>query len=414
LGIDSRDLLAMLLDTDDRAMLIPAHIWTPWFSALGEKSGFDSIEECYRDMAAYIPAVETGLSSNPPKNWAVESLDTYSIVSSSDAHSPDKIGREAVILDVELSYSSLRSALSSHSPLSRSPAGHGRQGGPAVAGTVEFFPEEGKYHYDGHRNCGVFLEPEEAAEKKYLCPVCGKSLTRGVMGRVMDLADSAVNEDEAVPSDYWPTNRRPYFPLIPLREITAELIGTGTASVKAETAYYRLIEKGGSELAILMDIERPELEKLSIPEFSGETLARAILKMRAGDVSIRPGYDGEYGKVKIFDIVPEEKNLFGEMWETTHHQQTLSMNKKRSFQKTQKTPVSASVPGSEHNNEAAAPALDPDQEQAVSYNGRAAVIIAGPGTGKTRVLTERIARIIREGTDPASILALTFTVKAAA
>jgi len=223
LGMDSRDLLALLLEADERALLIPAHIWTPWFSALGAKSGFDSIEECYRDLAGYIPAVETGLSSNPPMNWALRSLDKFSIVSNSDAHSPEKLGREATILEMELSYSSLSRALSQHSS-SVQPEGHAAlsaalsvslsQGeslprSPAILGTIEFFPQEGKYHYDGHRKCGTALSPEEASKKNYLCPVCGKALTRGVMGRVLELADRRVNEEEPCPLDYSGTNRRP-------------------------------------------------------------------------------------------------------------------------------------------------------------------------------------------------------------
>jgi PHP family Zn ribbon phosphoesterase len=186
---------------------------------LGEKSGFDSIEECYGDLADYIPAVETGLSSNPPMNWAIGFLDKYSIVSNSDAHSPDKLGREATIIEMELSYPSLRQAL--FSPGAASDAAR-------ILGTIEFFPQEGKYHYDGHRNCGVSLGPEEAAENNYLCPVCGKALTRGVMGRVLELAERRVNEEEPCPPEYRGTNRRPYHSLIPLRELCAELLGTGT------------------------------------------------------------------------------------------------------------------------------------------------------------------------------------------
>jgi PHP family Zn ribbon phosphoesterase len=224
LGLDSRDLLAMLLETDERSLLIPAHIWTPWFSVLGAKSGFDNLEECYRDLASFIPAVETGLSSDPPMNWALSSLDPYSIISNSDAHSPDKLGREATILDMELSYSGLRSAIR---PASQTEA-------PGILATVEFFPEEGKYHYEGHRKCGICLSPDESARSspqpsaqsacgEKICPVCGKPLTGGVMGRVMELADRPFDKT----AQSHEANRRPFHSLIPLKEILGELLGTG-------------------------------------------------------------------------------------------------------------------------------------------------------------------------------------------
>jgi uncharacterized protein (TIGR00375 family) len=291
LGIDPGDLLAMLLETDERAVLIPAHIWTPWFSVLGAESGFDSIEECYGDLAANIPAVETGLSSNPPMNWALARLDRFSIVSNSDAHSPDKLGREATIYEIENSFSSLRGAFFSRSP---SPP-------DAVLGTIEFFPQEGKYHYDGHRKCGVCLAPEAARAVNFFCPACGKPLTRGVMSRVLELADRPVNETEPFSHDRetHAANRRPYYSLIPLREICAELLGSGPSSKKVLAAYYSLIEKGGSEFSILMDMDRGDLERLEAPGLSGETITGAIIKMRAGEVSLQAGYDGEYGKVGL-------------------------------------------------------------------------------------------------------------------
>ena len=291
LGMDPGDLLAMLLETDERAVLIPAHIWTPWFSVLGAESGFDSIEECYGDLAANIPAVETGLSSNPPMNWALSGLDRFSIVSNSDAHSPDKLGREATILEIENSFSSLRRALFSRSPSPQD----------AILGTIEFFPQEGKYHYDGHRKCGVCLAPEAARAADYLCPVCGKPLTRGVMGRVLELADRPVNETEPFSPDRetLATNRRPYYSLIPLKELCAELLGAGPSSKKVLAVYHCMIEKGGNEFSILMDMGRGDLERLGAPGLSGETIAWAIMKMRAGEVSVQAGYDGEYGRVGL-------------------------------------------------------------------------------------------------------------------
>jgi uncharacterized protein (TIGR00375 family) len=297
LGMDPADLLAMLLETDERAILIPAHIWTPWFSVLGAESGFDSIEECYGDMTTNIPAIETGLSSNPPMNWALEDLDRFSIVSNSDAHSPDKLGREATVFEIENSFSSLRQAL-----FLRSPPAHSRETAacsPGVLGTIEFFPQEGKYHYDGHRKCGVCLEPEAARAADFLCPVCGKSLTRGVMSRVLELAGGPVNEMEPFSPDRKGGNRRPYFSLIPLRELCAELLGLGPASKKVQAAYRALIEKGGSEFSILMDMSRQDLERLEIPGLSGGVIAEAIMKTRAGEVAVEAGYDGEYGRIRV-------------------------------------------------------------------------------------------------------------------
>jgi uncharacterized protein (TIGR00375 family) len=289
LGMDSRDLLAMLLETDERAVLIPAHIWTPWFSVLGAESGFDLIEECYGDLATNIPSIQTGLTSNPPMNWALQSLDGFSIVSNSDAHSPDKLGREATIFQIENSFSSLRGALFSRSPSSPE----------AILGTVEFFPQEGKYHYDGHRKCGVCLEPKAARAAGFICPVCGKPLTRGVMSRVLELANRPVNDMEPFLPGFEGGNRRPYYSLIPLVEICAELLGTGPASKKVQAAYRGLIEKGGNEFSILMDMSREDLEWLDAPGLSGEIIAGAIMKMRTGEVTIKAGYDGEYGRVGL-------------------------------------------------------------------------------------------------------------------
>jgi uncharacterized protein (TIGR00375 family) len=433
LGINSRDLLALLLDTDDRALLIPAHIWTPWFSALGAKSGFDSIAECYGDLTARIPAVETGLSSNPPMNWALSSLDQFSIISNSDAQSPDKLGREATVFDMDLSYPSLRAAL-------------WRQGGGGIIETIEFFPQEGKYHYDGHRKCGCWLEPEAALAAGGICPVCGKPLTRGVMGRVLELADRPVDETQVPPDDPGGGNRRPYRSLIPLREILGELLETGAGSKKVESLYGTLIEKAGSELGLLMDMPVAELERLKSPGLSGELLAAAIGRMRSGRVSISPGYDGEYGVIRAFapgetPAVKSQTELFaaGEAGAISGLPEKRAQGSRRiksgaaapspagsvmgagAEEKTAPLDTGAS-PGDSAPGRGAAPvtsgpavfALNPEQEQAASYGGRQAIIIAGPGTGKTATLAARISRLLREGADPRSILALSFTVKAAA
>jgi uncharacterized protein (TIGR00375 family) len=428
LGIDSRDLLAMLLDADDRAVLIPAHIWTPWFSALGGRSGFDSIEECYGDLTRHIPAIETGLSSNPPMNWALGSLDGFSVISNSDAHSPDKLGREATVFDMEMSYPGLCSAL--RGAQAAGPGGPGSR--PGILETIEFFPQEGKYHYDGHRICGIRVSPAEAAAAGGICPVCGKALTRGVMGRVLELADRPVNEEEPCPRDSAGTNRRPYRSLIPLREILSELLGCGGASKKVDAAYHSLISSGGTELSILADLNEGEIEKLKAPGLSGELLAQAIGRMRSGRVAISPGYDGEYGVIRVFStgepLGPDETGLFdlpagpagGESPAAKVQPGAVKAAARRG-----KRQSKGAVPGAPALQTAApvvpvASALrqpfvpDSGQERVIACNGRRALVVAGPGAGKTAVLAAKAARLIQEGAAPSSILAVSFTVKAAA
>jgi superfamily I DNA/RNA helicase/PHP family Zn ribbon phosphoesterase len=433
LGIDSRDLLAMLLDTGGGAQLIPAHIWTPWFSALGAKSGFDSIDACYGDLSPHISAVETGLSSNPPMNWALSSLDRFSIISNSDAHSPEKMGREATVFEMPRSFSGLCRALRPGEPRRDSTRdGAGSSAGaedpriedPRIAETIEFFPQEGKYHYDGHRKCGVWLSPGGARASGGLCPVCGKPLTRGVMGRVLELADRPVDETEAFRESPAPlkTNRRPYRSLIPLRELLGELLQTGSASKKAGALYGMLIEKTGSELSLLMDRTLPEIEKIRCPGLSGELLAQAICRMRAGEVSISPGYDGEYGVIRAFPPggLPEPggADLFGDLAPPVPP--AMPGKPPPAGRGKARLPSPEPVRPPPEKTEAPAPEVSPawrfhpEQERALSYDGQYAMIIAGPGTGKTALLAARIARLIREGAGPASVLALSFTVKAAA
>jgi superfamily I DNA/RNA helicase/PHP family Zn ribbon phosphoesterase len=456
LGIDSRDLLSILLETDERSILIPAHIWTPWFSALGANSGFGSIAECYGDLCPFIPAIETGLSSNPPMNWAISSLDRFSIISNSDAHSPDKLGREATVFEMDLSYPSLKAALrdSQNAPppggiqAEAALGGARNSAGPetGILSTIEFFPQEGKYHYDGHRKCGMFLSPEETAAiaKKTggvfngLCPICGKPLTRGVMGRVLELADRPVNEAELCLPVYNGTNKRFYHSLIPLREILGELLGTGSASKKVDAAYGHLIEKAESEFSILMNMSAGEIEKLKNPAVSGELLAEAISRMRLGEVSISPGYDGEYGVIRVFPAgeIPADKNdglLFDDI--LVQKPVEKKRNRKPAANAATESATDTVVPAAELAADAfpatatvsdtaanAVPKIrnptnfvpDPDQEKALSCEGRRTIIIAGPGTGKTALLANRIGRLIKGGAAPASILALSFTVKAAA
>jgi uncharacterized protein (TIGR00375 family) len=405
LGLDSRDLFAILLEADERSILVPAHIWTPWFSALGARSGFDSIDECYGDLAPRIGAIETGLSSNPPMNWAVSSLDRFSIISNSDAHSSDKLGREATIIEMESSYAALAEAL----------AGGGRRG--RILETIEFYPQEGKYHYDGHRACGVVLSPEESAEIGGLCPVCGKPLTPGVLRRVFELADRPVDEEAPCPADSEGTNRRPYRSLIPLGEILAELLETGAGSKKVAAAYGGLVEKAGSEFGLLVDTSEKEIDKIRIDGLSGELLAEAIGRMRSGTVSITPGYDGEYGVIRAFApgerfVSRTEAGLFGDTDEVPLPPRADEPRRKRRSGGRPRVKAVKTEPRHD-GTEAKTFALDPAQESAVNHPGGPALVVAGPGTGKTAVLALRVARLVEAGLEPSSILALTFTNKAA-
>lgn len=269
LGLDSRDLLEMMLDIAPEGIFIPAHIWTPHFSVLGEKSGFDSIEECFEDLTPYIHALETGLSSDPPMNWRVSALDRYQLVSNSDAHSPPKLGREANLLDTDLSYAGLYNAI---------------QKGEGLLGTVEFFPEEGKYHYDGHRKCGVCLSPEEAEACDGICPVCGKKLTMGVGHRIEQLADRKAG--------YVKERAKKFESLVPLPEVISSCMGYGTASKKVQSCYEEMLKKLGAEFEILRQVP---VEDIAVS--FGEDIAGAIGKIRAGEVKKTAGYDGEYGKI---------------------------------------------------------------------------------------------------------------------
>ena len=321
LGLDSRDLLEIALDSGENSFLIPAHIWTPWFSALGSKSGFDSIEDCYGDLSSHIFAVETGLSSDPEMNWRVSSLDKYRLVSNSDAHSPSKLAREATVFDTEPDYMSIMNALKT---------------GDGYVGTVEFFPEEGKYHEDGHRKCNVCLSPEETIKLNGICPVCHKPMTIGVMHRVNELTD-----------------RR---------------------------------------------------EKTLIPP---ET---------AGKVIKHPGYDGEYGVIRLFE--PDElarKNFINLKLDINLPPQKTTEtqpSKKADLQKDITTPAQHTEKKHEQTNSSSS--LDKAQEHAIKNENNQLIITAGPGSGKTTVLTRRIAYLIsQKNVSPESCLAITFTKKAA-
>ena len=273
LGLDSHDLLEMMLDVCPDGILIPAHIWTPHFSVLGAKSGFDSVEECFEELTPYVHALETGLSSDPAMNWRISKLDRYQLVSNSDAHSPSKLGREANLLDIECSYEGLYQAI---------------QTGKGLEGTVEFFPEEGKYHFDGHRKCGVSLSPVEAERLGGICPVCGKKLTMGVDHRVEQLAD---REEGFVKKD-----GNKYESLVPLPEVVAACMGYSTASKKVQGCFEQMMQTLGTEFDILRNVPAEDIKSCA-----GERIAEGIENVRTGNVKRIPGYDGEYGKIQLFD-----------------------------------------------------------------------------------------------------------------
>jgi len=273
LGLDAKELLRTVLEASPGAMLIPAHAWTPHFSVFGAASGFDSLEECFEDLTPHIYAIETGLSSDPAMNWRVSGLDRLTLISNSDAHSPAKIGREANILDADMSYDAMMNALRT------------REG---FSGTIEFFPEEGKYHHDGHRNCSVRLTPAETVSAGDACPLCGSKVTVGVMHRVGKLADRE--------EGFRPAGAAQFHRLIPLQELIAETLQVGAAGKKVARTYRTLLEQLGSEFHILLDAPLCDIESAGSP-----LLREAVARMRAGRVHITPGYDGEFGTVRIFE-----------------------------------------------------------------------------------------------------------------
>ena len=376
LGLDPRDLLSMVLESAPGGFLIPAHIWTPWFSLFGSRSGFDRIEECFEELTPHIFALETGLSSDPAMNWRWSALDRYRLVSNSDAHSPPNLGREANLLDIEPTWDGLDTALRT---------------GAGFLGTVEFFPEEGKYHFDGHRKCGVCMDPEETARCGGACPACGKPLTVGVLSRVLGLADRQVPQA--------PRPAEGFHSLIPLPEVLAELAGTGSGARAVTAAYARLIGSFGSEYACLMDAPVEDISRRH-----GTLLGEAIRRMREGRTNSTPGYDGEFGVVRVFD--PDElARLRGqdELFSVPGH----ARPRKREFEKVPESrrAVAGVVPGV--RPPAPGIRLDPDQEAVLASGARRTLVAAGPGSGKTRLLAAWVTR--RAG----AVLALTFTARAA-
>ncbi len=304
IGLSAKDLLQLVMEADENCLVIPAHAWTPHFSLFGSESGFDSMEECFGDLAKYVYAVETGLSSDPGMNWQVPDLDGRRLVSFSDAHSPANLGRELTVFEIEkLSFEKIRKVI----------AGSEEK----IAYTVEFYPEEGKYHFTGHRNCAVRQSPEESAKKGTTCPVCGKGLTVGVTERVRKLSKGIASATSTTSDEYgvrWigTEGRPPYVTLVPLREIIAETKGTGKLTRGVEEEYQSLVNKLGSEFSILLKTKIEEIVKAA-----GEKLAEGVIRVRSGEIRINPGFDGEYGTVRIWpqagpmDIGPSQREQMG-------------------------------------------------------------------------------------------------------
>lgn len=404
LGLDSHDLLEMLLEQDSGGTLIPAHIWTPWFSVLGSKSGFDRIEECYRELTRYIYAVETGLSSDPEMNWSCSFLDPFVLVSNSDAHSPEKLGREANVFDCELGYYAMRDALMNK-----------REG--RFLGTLEFFPEEGKYHLDGHRKCNVVLDPSETVKRNGVCPVCGKILTIGVMSRVYELSDREPGEK--------PASAFPFQRLVPLAEVLGQRLQVGAGSQRVGQALERLLAKLGPEVGILADVPVDEIAR------QDPVLATGIARMRRGEVRVRPGYDGEYGVIDVFDAaelagLAGQAELLGGAPQRPRGQRTAQPRPEPTLSLGLEPPVEPAPSPPAFGGPAqmglrlterparVSTTLDSAQKRAVTHAGGPLLLHAGPGSGKTHTLVERVAHLVdKRGVDASQVLAVTFTQRAA-
>ena len=413
LGLDSRNLLEMVLEADPRAFLIPAHIWTPWFSLFGSKSGFNSVEECYRDLSGEIFAMETGLSSDPEMNRLWSGLDAYKLVSNSDAHSGENLGREANLFSGAISYDGMFLAL-------KSPEGCAPTE-TLFEGTLEFFPEEGKYHLDGHRKCDVVLDPHATRELGGICPVCHKPLTVGVLYRVLELADREVpvyRKDESFTS------------LIPLSELLSEIIDSGAKSKKVIDQYGRVIARFGSELDILQNVSVEDLVRYLPP------LGEAVARMRKGKVVREGGYDGEYGTVRVFST--QERREFSKGRTLAGFTPAVGLTldgreepetRRRRARKAKAEAVQPSVTAKAGNapepsafskaGEGISSGKTADESLGAeallqSNEAQKQAVAAGPGTGKTRTLVERVLHLMEKGVSPRHIVAVTFTRRAAA
>ena len=379
LGLDSRILLEILLEHAPQGFLVPAHIWTPWFSLFGSKSGFDAIEECFGDLSEQIFALETGLSSDPDMNRCISALDRFSLISNSDCHSPAKLGREANIFTTGFDFFSMQEAL-------RHPVDD--QGRQQFSATIEFYPEEGKYHCDGHRKCGVCFEPDQTVREKGICPQCGRPLTIGVLYRVMELSDRK--------APLYPAGSPAVHSLIPLPEILGELFNCGSATKKVAGVYGKLINTFGSEFRLLLDTSISDIAQAS------PTLAEAVHRVRTGNVIRKPGFDGEFGVIKVFS--DEERtglggqlSLFGVSPSKPRKKKKKQVPTFSTKKRTKKKP---------YKNK-----LNPEQQAAVESRAPRILVKAGPGTGKTHTLVQRVITLLTDRQD--RITVITFTNKAA-
>ena len=404
LGLDCHDLLEILLELCPGAVYVPAHIWTPHFSLFGAFSGFDTVEECFGDLTPYIHAMETGLSSDPPMNWRVSALDRFQLISNSDAHSPAKLGREANLFDISMSYEALAKAI---------------QTGCGLEGTIEFFPEEGKYHMDGHRKCGLCLTPSETMKYNGKCPVCGRKITIGVSHRVEELSDR--------PEGYVRENAKRFESLVPLPEVIGASIGASASGKKTEREYRRLVSELGAEFEILRNLPLEDIRRVS-----GARVAEGIGRLRGGHVERIPGFDGEYGVIRLFsaeelDNTEGQMNFFdligADTAQTERSDSGEGCGGKRGVQQEEENQKKGRIPAAEacqdviaREEKSAAPqVLNKEQNDAVRCGSPHIAVKAGPGTGKTKTLVSRIKYLMEyRKVRPSDITAVTFTNQAAA
>ena len=431
LGLDCHDLLEITLELCPSSVYVPAHIWTPHFSMFGAFSGFDTVEACFGDLTPHIHAVETGLSSDPPMNWRVSALDRFQLVSNSDAHSPAKLGREANLLDIPMSYEGLAQAL---------------QAGEGLYGTIEFFPEEGKYHMDGHRKCNLCLSPSDTMKYNGICPVCGRKLTIGVSHRVEELADR--------PEGYVREGAKAFESLVPLPEVIAASMGCSAASKKAGKEYAHMLSGLGSEFEILRTFPIEDIRRVS-----GTRIAEGIRRLRDGKVERIPGFDGEYGVIRLFSAdelentegqmsffdmigaaaageekdssadktvgeekdgsadktVDEEKDDSSDKTGEKNAAEEKAINRKDSYVQMQsgKDQENGELLTEKYNTQTTA--LNPEQLRAVTSGTARIAVKAGPGTGKTKTLVSRLKYLLEtRRVRPSEITAVTFTNQAAA
>ena len=418
LGLDSRDLLEIMLECAPGSVMIPAHVWTPWFALFGSKSGFDRLEDCYGDLSEHIFALETGLSSDPAMNRLISGLDGYALVSNSDAHSGANLGREANIFAGHPSYAGMFAAL-------RASAKRLDQSGLdcRFLGTMEFYPDEGKYHLDGHRACNVVLQPKDSLALGNICPVCGKPLTVGVLHRVLELADRETTPE--LPRE--PEVR----PLIPLAEVVGEILDVGPASRRVQERYSRLLRELGPELDILCSLPEADIRA------HWEPLGEAVARMRRGQVYREGGYDGEYGTVRVF--APEEladmrgalpgvkapakrgrKKAVDPTCEPVTTDASAGVRVRRAAQPLTSSAETTAVSNFAAVKSAAQPerpeqvfAYSAEQQTALTAGPAPVLVLAGPGAGKTRVLVGRLQWLAAQGQDMGCVLAVTFTRRAA-